>query len=779
MAFELFVVQHSHIDIGYTERQERIADYQAQFISQAVQYAQSEKQSRRGPDTRFKFTCEGFWALEQFFQKYGQSGRSDLIQAIREGHLELSAFYVHLAELLDEGHLRDSIQYALDFARENDLPLTVGMANDINGFSWGMADILADAGVKYLITNLNSHHGGPPFEKPMRPFYWETPRGQKLLVWSGLAYHKANLLGLIPGYSPTSDPGIPGLVVADEGGFIDVQDISFAERRLPQLVEALKSQNYPFNFLPIMGGGLYTDNGPVTDAYCELIEQWNQAHGQEIHVRTASIEEFFHHLEQNGGEIPTYRGDWNDWWTDGAISTPFEVKMFRNAQRTKRIVEMLDPEHQIVPPEQLKAIAKNLILYSEHTWGHSNSASNPWKFMVQQLDARKDKLAIDADVLACSALDQVLRSYGEGDFTNRRPFDYRVINPLAVQKKCVAYLPVDFWEAYVFISGYTVSDLQGKPYKAQHTLTLRGLMIAVEIELGPRETRDLRLEAAASETKVSLPEARLAPQGVFENPFYRLEWGSEGVKSLLSRETGQELLADAADGLGAPVYQLFPGANRSAAAGFGYTARAKPADVISHGVLKSMSVCEEGAVFSVLKASYEVPGASLYNVYFTLYTGLASIAISVEMTKDIVTDPEGMYVTFPLALPGGQWYIDKPGALILPGRDQLPGTCCDYYPMIHGAVLAGDSAGVALTSLDSPMVTIGGLKLWDYSTTIEPSGTLYSWLCNNKWETNFKVDCGGFYESRYVLEFSSAFHDPQKALACLKNNTYDALVVRK
>ena len=30
MTFELFVVQHSHIDIGYTERQERIADYQAQ-----------------------------------------------------------------------------------------------------------------------------------------------------------------------------------------------------------------------------------------------------------------------------------------------------------------------------------------------------------------------------------------------------------------------------------------------------------------------------------------------------------------------------------------------------------------------------------------------------------------------------------------------------------------------------------------------------------------------------------------------------------------------------
>jgi len=29
VAFEIFVVQHSHIDYGYTDRQEKIADYQA------------------------------------------------------------------------------------------------------------------------------------------------------------------------------------------------------------------------------------------------------------------------------------------------------------------------------------------------------------------------------------------------------------------------------------------------------------------------------------------------------------------------------------------------------------------------------------------------------------------------------------------------------------------------------------------------------------------------------------------------------------------------------
>lgn len=35
-------------------------------------------------------------------------------------------------ELLDEGHLRDSISFAVKFSKDNDVPLNVAMASDIN-----------------------------------------------------------------------------------------------------------------------------------------------------------------------------------------------------------------------------------------------------------------------------------------------------------------------------------------------------------------------------------------------------------------------------------------------------------------------------------------------------------------------------------------------------------------------------------------------------------------------------------------------------------------------
>ena len=87
-----------------------------------------------------------------------------------------------------------------------------------------------------------------------------------------------------------------------------------------------------------------------------------------------------------------------------------------------------------------------------------------------------------------------------------------------------------------------------------------------------------------------------------------------------------------------------------------------------------------------------------------------------------------------------------------PGVDQLPGTCCDYYSVQEGSALIAPDLGVLLATPDVPLVHIGGLNLWKYTTTREPTGTFYSWLTNNKWETNFPRYVGGLYEFRYHIE---------------------------
>lgn len=298
------------------------------------------------------------------------------------------------------------------------------------------------------------------------------------MVWNGLTYHRANSLGLIPDFAPGGNPGVPGMLYEDEP-FIRIDNTDYAYRRISEMISTIKKDGYSYDFALIMGSGLYTDNSPVGDKHCELIAEFNEKHGDEIEIVTATMQEYFDYLSENGGEFPTYSGDWNDWWTDGVLSTPNETKLFRNAQRTEMLVRKLDPEMKIVFPSEHEEIQNKLITYAEHTWGHSSSNSDPYKLLVTQLDLRKAKLAIDADVLASTALDKVSRKLGEGEFTNCRPFTYTVVNPHDFSKNDVIYLPTDFWEdGYFHQKGFRVEDENGKVLPSQRTSTLRGSVIA-------------------------------------------------------------------------------------------------------------------------------------------------------------------------------------------------------------------------------------------------------------------------------------------------------------
>jgi hypothetical protein len=769
--WELFVIQHSHIDLGYTDRQEVIADYHRQFVRQAVEMALSPRQKDRAPEARFKYTIEGFWSLEQFLRSAGTKEHRRLVRALKSGLIELTAGYFHLTELLDQEVLRATFQPGQRFARREGLELETCMSCDVNGFSWGYCELLAELGVRYLSTNINTHHGGVPLGKPLTPFHWESPSGRRVLVWNGLPYHRANVLGLMGYYSPDTELGFPGLDLPPKHRYEDVRDLGLAERKLLPTLAHLENTGYPYDFLPLMGNALYTDNGPAGDQCCDLIRQWNAKYGDRIHLRTATLLEFFRHLETSVPEIPTYRGEWTDWWSDGVAATPLDTLLFRNAQRTRHLVRALDPDHRVVSPARVEAIDQRLALYAEHTFGYSNTSSH--SLLTHQVFTRKSARAILADEFAGQALVEVLRRRGEGEFSARRPFVYRVLNPLDRPVRAAVQLPVDYWEDPYVTGGVRVIDPNGTPLPCQIEPAPRGRVVVTRVELPPRADLELRLEPGP------MPPPPAERTDAFANAFYRAAWNQErGLFGLVDAATGAERLGGGPGGLGCPVYQVFPQGNRGAAAGFGYGKRTIPRDEVTVGRCTSVKRVAAGAVSERWEFAYEVPGTLAYTLAATFYRDLPQIDLAARVLKTDVTDPEGLYVLFPLQVEDGVWHLDKPGAPIRPGLDQLPGSCCDYYCLQAGAALVGRNAGLVWTTLDAPLIHLGKMRLWNYSTTIEPTGPIYSWLTNNKWETNFRLTCGGRFEFRYTLQLSPAFSDAGQALAACRAASLPPVVIR-
>lgn len=769
--WDLFIVQHSHIDLGFTDRQEVIADYHRGFVRQAVELALSPAQRARQPEARFKYTIEGFWSLEQFLRSATAQDRRQLSKALKSGYVELTAGYFHLTELLDQELLRSTLQPGQHFARKEGLQLNAAMSCDVNGFSWGFSDVLAEAGVRYLSTNINTHHGGVPFGQPMTPFYWQTPTGKRLLVWNGMTYHRANVLGLMGYYAPDTILGFPGLDLPPRHNYEDLHDLSMAERKLLPTLAHLEKTGYPYSFLPLMGSALYTDNGPAGDQYCDIIRQWNAKYGDRIRIRTATLAEFFQHLEKTVQNIPTHRGDWTDWWSDGVAATPLDTLLYRNAQRTRHLVRKLDPQHHTVSPERIAAIDQKLALYAEHTFGYSNTASH--SLLTHQVFTRKTMHAVLADELAGQALVEVLRARGEGEFSARRPFAYKVINPLDRAVAAAVALPVDYWEEPYLADGVHVVDAQGRTLPTQVEPAPRGRVVITRVEVPSGGELQLRLEKSSR---------NMAPSGAesgFANAHYRVAWDSQrGIHSLVDVASGREWLTSEKGGLGCPVYQLFPKGERGDAAGFGFSKRTIPKDVVTLGRCTGVKRTSAGDLLERWEFTYDVPGTSGYVLVATFYRDLPHLELAARVVKTDVTDPEGLYVLFPFVSHDAIWHLDKPGGPIRPGLDQLPGTCCDYYCVQAGAALVGPGAGLAWTTWDAPLVHIGKMRLWNYTTSLEPKGALYSWLTNNKWETNFRLSSPGRYEFRYTLQLAPRFASATEAMSLCQAHLQPPVVVR-
>ncbi len=802
--FELFFIQHSHIDVGFTHRQEQIGRFRADFLRQVVRMLGSEKQQTRSASAKFKYVCEGFWEVEQFLKEASPEEKMRFLKGFSDGYLELSPSYLHLTELLDEEGFGYSLQPAIRFARQHRIDFSAAMSCDINGFSWGMSEIMYQFGIRYLSTSINSHHGGYPLGGPLKPFYWITPGGGRILSWIGLPYHKANLLGLIPSLSPDSDAGIPGVNTGGKDRYVNIKDISLAEQKILPMVDGLRNNRYPYNFMPIMGGGLYTDNNPPIDSVCELIETWNERFGDRVHIQTATLKDFFSHIVKNVSDIPEYAGDWTDWWADGVASTPAELSLFRNAQRTRQYIDLLDPDKKIITQPERNSINQSLLMYSEHTWGHTNS-NNPWSLVVRQSLMRKGKFAVEADEKACDALDKLKAGLGEGSFTSHRPFTYRVINPFSTKKTDFACLPFDTWEIDLVKGGLQIKDLRGRVYPFQIVRKLREFFLMVELTLEAKESVELKvdfinqpmgrcpidqLDDFFEKRYVSLID--IAEQGLksavseiaencWENDFLKIAWDFDrGVTSLFDKERRQELLSVEKAGLFSPVYQLFRDGKRSNAAGFNLSPRKIPADTVFYGKLVKVSRVGEGALCDALLFEYTVEGASHFTVELTVPRNRKALEVSANVTKENESDPEGLYIAFPFNTESKNWVLDRTGAPIIPGVDQLPGACADYYLVQSGAALVGENGGVALTCLDAPLVHIGGLNLWKFSVSRGKAiqGPLYSWLTNNKWEVNFCGHCGGFLQFRYKIDWGEKVNTSERAVSVCRENQHTFLAVR-
>jgi alpha-mannosidase len=183
-------------------------------------------------------------------------------------------------------------------------------------------------------------------------------------------------------------------------------------------------------------------------------------------------------------------------------------------------------------------------------------------------------------------------------------------------------------------------------------------------------------------------------------------------------------------------------------------------------VLKDVKVLEDGPVMKVVRLEVEAPGCNSYYADIQLIDDLSMIRIINYIDKQKVLSPEAVHIAFPFNLPNGQIHYDLAYGYCRPEIDQAPGANKNFLCMEHWLDVSNDTAGVTLICPDAPLFEVDRLTMDEIVTGwvdhIPPSQTVFSYLMNNYWETNYAASQEGLGEYRYVIIPHGKF-DPERA----------------
>ena len=783
----VYVIHHSHTDIGYTDLQERVIDTQVDYIHTVL--SMMEKQE----NADFRWNCETLFCVEEFFKDATEDEKKAFLRLASQGKIGLSANYLNFNDLVDCTVYRDRLHQWQQI-----LPMKTAMMADINGISMGYRDAMIAEGVEFLFTNIHCHHGMYPLYQNQNAFWWENAAGQRLLVWNGEHYNLGNVLGLKPNrasnFMMLNHFGRQGQ---------EADDVATLHWNLNQYLSVCEENGYGYDFIVTAVSGVFSDNAPPEPEILRTIQEHNRRYGDEVQIRMVSLQELYEAIGSKLTDAPVYHGDLTDWWANGVGSTPYAAKHYLDAKHRYHLCRRLDAQAADKYPELTTAAQDNLLLYAEHTWGHSSTITNPYDTMVLNLDMRKNSYASKAHEAASRMLDRI--AHEKGDILRYYSTNGKVkacsVNDLTGPQL------VEFYIESPYLARAEIRDEEGSLLPCQVSPHPRGRKISFVDTFGPHEEkcytyRELPPENQTLNSRKCYvgaerirdivndydPLTYLLPYQ-FENRWFKLCYRpQEGITSFVDKRTGREMLGKGDAPFFTPMYEVtpiaienpeFPCKEEQERRILGRNIRGKHAQ-LHIGKLEEITCLEHGVIFTQLRFRFSLPGTVRADVFVKLYEDMPRIDFHLQLGKTLSSDIESVYLPLSLNIADSELYLRKGTEAFRPGVDQLPGACMEFYMSDDGIGYLSSQGSALIAMRDTPLVYTGEMK--HHPITLcdgKPENNqrpIYSWIMNNMWETNFKMDLSGFSEYCYSLWLSEDT-DPETAMDSLREHTFDPYVL--
>lgn len=724
--FEVYFLPHSHVDIGFTHKQQEVAELQWKNLDLALDLA---KKTADYPErSRYKWNAEISWVLDGYLKQASQARKQQFVAAVEAGSIGIDALYGSvLTGIQTEEELLNNTLYASQLAKEYGFDIQSAMITDVPGYTWGIVPGLAQMGINYLSVGPNHMpqlaHGGYQVGHTLEswgdvPFYWVSPSGkERILFWMsthGYSWFHSWLMGNI-----SNAGGAPVLNFLSE----------------------LDDQQYPYDIVQLRYN-IGNDNGPPDPDMPDFFKAWNEKY-EWPKFRIATTMEMMKAFEERyQDQIPEATGDFTPYWEDGVASSAEETAINKNSAdrlvQAETLWAMTSPGD--FPKPAFDQAWKNIVLFSEHTWGANISKSDPDSEFTRSLWQVKQGFTLDAQKAAKALAEEALMSktVTTGDVVEA----IQVINTLSWSRSSLVRLPAT-WS----LPGYRITDEAGKPVPSQVLSDGQLAFVASDVPaLGARKyyvkKGKANEEGAVSVTPTSLRNDRIT---------LTIDDKTGTISSLIDQQLNHQFV-DASDSSGFNTYW--------------YSGLIK--ENLSKHHSPTVAIKENGPLVASLLIKSQGEGAHSITQEIMLVSGMNQVNLVNTVDKIKIIENENVRFSFPFAVPDGKVSVDIPWSVMRPGENQLKGANLNFFSVQRFMDVSNDRVGITLATPDAPIWEIGDMygqhwmtdmKTRPWLKTYTPSQRLYSWVMNNAWFVNYKAHQEGEISFRYTLQPHAAYSD--------------------
>ncbi|MES2426006.1 MAG: glycoside hydrolase family 38 C-terminal domain-containing protein [Bacteroidota bacterium] len=734
--WSVYVLPHSHVDIGYTNVQAKVLKLHMDNIDESIDLA--KKTAGYPKEARFKWNTEAIWVVDNYLRLADATKKQRFWDAVKKGWICLDGAYGNInTSMTDSRQLMEMFAKSQKLAKEHGLEINTMFQGDVPGASLGLAAQSDQTNIKYFLSGPNaSDRIGNLAKWQDKPFYWLSPSGkQKFLFWQCQPYSIGYALKgtKIPNFFTIEDP---------KPFYTGHPSDNFLNPYLFEYLSGLEQSGFPYN-MSILTWAM-SDNAPIDPELPDAVKAWNERYASPKLIIT-STKQFFTDFEASYKDrIPKFTGDYTEYWTDGVSSAARETALSREtSDQLKQAGAIWAIRNKAAyPATDFDESWKNLLLYNEHTWGAHNSVGEPDNDKVKSEWAVKKGYVLHAKGLTDTLTAQAVAA------TSLKNGGVDVYNTLSWPRTDVVYVPASLSKA-----GDLVKDDKGKRISSQRLSTGELAFIATDVPEFGKRTYTINAGKAFAEGGLKITTNSLT-NGIYT---ITVDGTSGDINKIVKTQDGKSLTL--VDTTGFNKYLYMPGDSLQK---------------IQTSDAATISIKEKGPLVVSLQITSKAIGTNSLSREIRLVNGIDKVELINTIDKRAIRRKESVHFAFPFKVPGAQVRYSIPWGSITAEADQLPNANRNWYTVQRWVDISNASYGVTWSTPDAPLfeigkITTGGLlgglrRAPQWLNYTAQSANIYSWVMNNLWHTNFRAEQEeGVATFHYIFQAHANGYDSFKA----------------